>query len=108
MTDEPTTREYGATYYLQTVDRAVSVLNLLRTHPGGLTITQIANQLELPRTVIYRIIATLEDHRLVSRAAPNNNLCQLGPALIPLGRTAYHLLPLEQRVNTTPTGAPQQ
>lgn len=51
----------------QTLDRGLHVLGLLATTPGGLTVTELAGRLGMNRTVIYRLVATLESHALVRR-----------------------------------------
>tara|TARA_Y100000766_G_scaffold83288_1_gene70873 strand:+ start:8727 stop:9419 length:693 start_codon:yes stop_codon:yes gene_type:complete len=53
----------------QTLDRGLRALNLIATSPAPLTIDEVAEQLDLGRSVTYRMIRTLEDHRLVVRDA---------------------------------------
>jgi DNA-binding IclR family transcriptional regulator len=51
----------------QTLDRGLRVLKLLADTDHGLTVTQLANKLGVNRTVVYRLLATLEQHALVRR-----------------------------------------
>ena len=51
----------------QTLDRGLRVLAVLASAPGGLTITELAERLEVNRTVVYRLVTTLEQHGLVRR-----------------------------------------
>jgi DNA-binding IclR family transcriptional regulator len=51
----------------QTLDRGLRVLTVLAGAPGGLTITELAERLEVNRTVVYRLVTTLEQHALVRR-----------------------------------------
>ncbi|WP_037609663.1 IclR family transcriptional regulator [Streptacidiphilus rugosus] len=51
----------------QTLDRGVRVLKLLADSEGGLTVTELAIRLAVNRTVVYRLLATLEQHGLVRR-----------------------------------------
>jgi DNA-binding IclR family transcriptional regulator len=51
----------------QTLDRGVRVLKLLADSERGLTVTELAARLEVNRTVVYRLLATLEQHGLVRR-----------------------------------------
>jgi DNA-binding IclR family transcriptional regulator len=51
----------------QTLDRGLRVLGVLAGAPGGLTITELAERLEVNRTVVYRLVTTLEQHGLVRR-----------------------------------------
>jgi DNA-binding IclR family transcriptional regulator len=51
----------------QTLDRGLRVLDALASAPGGLTVTELAGQLGVNRTVVYRLVSTLELHALVRR-----------------------------------------
>jgi len=51
----------------QTLDRGLQVLRVLAELPTGLTVTELAAHLEVNRTVVYRLVATLEQHALVRR-----------------------------------------
>ncbi len=53
----------------QTLDRGLRVLAVLAAAPGGLTITELADRLEVNRTVVYRLVTTLGLHGLVRRDA---------------------------------------
>ncbi|WP_031524725.1 IclR family transcriptional regulator [Streptomyces sp. NRRL F-5123] len=51
----------------QTLDRGLRVLKLLADTDHGLTVTELASKLGVNRTVVYRLLATLEQHSLVRR-----------------------------------------
>jgi DNA-binding IclR family transcriptional regulator len=51
----------------QTLDRGLRVLRVLAECPEGLTVTELANRLAVNRTVVYRLISTLEQHGLIRR-----------------------------------------
>jgi DNA-binding IclR family transcriptional regulator len=53
----------------QTLDRGLRVLDVLAGAPGGLTVTELADRLEVNRTVVYRLVTTLEQHGLVRKDA---------------------------------------
>ncbi|MGW5239870.1 IclR family transcriptional regulator [Monashia sp. NPDC004114] len=64
----------------QTLDRGIRVLELL-ARPGyaaGSTITELAGLLGVGRPVVYRLVATLEEHHLVSRDADGKVRLALG------------------------------
>lgn len=65
---EPVDRPAGETS--QTLDRGLRILWLLarRENAAGLTITEIAHALGVGRPVVYRLVATLERHQIVSHA----------------------------------------
>lgn len=51
----------------QTLDRGLRVLDVLASASGGLTVTELAARLDVNRTVVYRLVSTLEAHALVRR-----------------------------------------
>jgi len=51
----------------QTLDRGLHVLRVLSATPRGLTVTELAAALGVNRTVVYRLVSTLEQHALVRR-----------------------------------------
>lgn len=62
----------------QTLDRGLRVLKVLAECPEGLTVTEIAGRLAVNRTVVYRLISTLEQHGLVRRDARGRLYVGLG------------------------------
>ena len=51
----------------QTLDRGLRVLSVLAGSPGGLSITELSAAVGVNRTVVYRLVATLEQHGLARR-----------------------------------------
>lgn len=74
----------------QTLDRGLSVLELLAQTPEGMTITEIAHALGIGRTVVYRLVVTLEGHSLVRRASDGR--ARLGLGVLALAHNAQPLL----------------
>lgn len=78
----------------KTLDRGIRLLELLG-RPGltaGLTVTELAAELGVGRPVVYRLVATLEDHRLVARQADGRvrlgiGVSRLAAAVTPVVRT---------------------
>jgi DNA-binding IclR family transcriptional regulator len=62
----------------QTLDRGLRVLRVLADSPEGLTVTELSARLEVNRTVVYRLISTLEQHSLVRRDARGRLFVGLG------------------------------
>lgn len=80
---------------VQTLDRGLRLLDALATTPNGRTVGELAVDLEISRPVVYRLVATLERHRLVRRDA--EGLVRLGFGLLELARdVAPHLRSLAQ------------
>lgn len=57
----------GATPHSQTLDRGIRVLEVLTDADGPLSSAQLVATMALHRSIVYRILRTLEDHRLVAR-----------------------------------------
>jgi len=53
----------------QTLDRGLRVLAVLAGNPNGLTVTELAAAVGVNRTVVYRLVTTLEQHGLARRDA---------------------------------------
>lgn len=67
---------------LQTLDRGLQALALIAQTPHGLTIAELAEALKVHRAIVYRLVSTLEGHRLVARA-PGGQIC-LGVGVVAL------------------------
>ena len=67
---------------VQVINRAAAILRTVRLS-GDITLSQLARQVGLARTTVYRIVATLESEGLLT-TTPNGKI-QLGIELIPLG-----------------------
>ncbi|MGH3447051.1 MAG: IclR family transcriptional regulator [Nocardioidaceae bacterium] len=53
----------------QTLDRGIQLMQLAAASgAAGMTITELARELEVGRPVVYRLVATLSEHDLVRRA----------------------------------------
>jgi DNA-binding IclR family transcriptional regulator len=74
----------------QTLDRGLRVLGLLADAPGGLTVTEVAGRLGVNRSVVYRLLATLEAHGLVRR--DGDGRARLGLGLLQLSQRVQPLL----------------
>ncbi|CAN5169835.1 helix-turn-helix domain-containing protein [soil metagenome] len=68
----------------QTLDRGLRVLEVLAGSPNGLTITALAAETGTNRTVVYRLVATLEVHGLARR--DRGGLVHVGLAVLSLAR----------------------
>lgn len=74
----------------QTLDRGLRVLEVLSEHPEGLTVTELGNSLQIGRTVVYRLVVTLEAHGLIRRSPDGR--CRLGLGLLALARVIQPLI----------------
>ncbi len=79
----------GETSGSQTLSRGLTALALLADH-GSQTIQSLAALLGVHRSVAYRLVRTLEEHRLVVRDAAGR--LSLGPQLVVLARDVEHNL----------------
>ena len=76
---------------VQVITRAISILRALRNHPEGLSLAQIAQEVNLARSTVHRIVSTLEDDQFVTAASASGGY-RLGPALAVLGAAVNHNL----------------
>lgn len=67
----------------QTLDRGLTVLELVLDRSTGVRVNELATELGVGRTVVYRLVATLEDHHLVRRDGSGRVLP--GSAVLGLG-----------------------
>jgi DNA-binding IclR family transcriptional regulator len=59
--------ETGSRHTIPVIDRMMEVLGAIEHSAAGLTIREITQGLGLPRTSIYRILNTLQQHEMVRR-----------------------------------------
>lgn len=52
---------------LQTLDRGLQALNIIATRTGGVSIADLAAELDIHRAIVYRVVTTLENHGLIAR-----------------------------------------
>ncbi|MBB1255713.1 IclR family transcriptional regulator [Streptomyces alkaliterrae] len=74
----------------QTLDRGLRVLKLLADTDHGLTVTELSHRLGVNRTVIYRLLATLEQHALIRRDLGGR--ARVGLGVLRLGRQVHPLV----------------
>jgi DNA-binding IclR family transcriptional regulator len=74
----------------QTLDRGLRVLKLLADTDHGLTVTELSQRLGVNRTVVYRLLATLEQHALVRRDLGGR--ARVGLGVLRLGRQVHPLV----------------
>jgi len=81
------TRTSTNRYAINSVLRANAILRLLATESTGLRIGELAKRLDLDRTTVFRLIATLETCALVERL-PETKAYKLGVGVFEIG-SAY-------------------
>ena len=74
----------------QTLDRGLRILEAIGESADGLTVTELAQTMGIGRTVVYRLVVTLEQHGFLRRAADGR--CRLGFALLAMGRQIQPLV----------------
>lgn len=68
----------------QTLDRGLRILEEVADSAEGLTVTEIAGRMGIGRTVVYRLVVTLEQHALIRRGSDGR--CRLGLGVLAMGR----------------------
>jgi AcrR family transcriptional regulator len=74
----------------QTLDRGLRVLEVLAEAPDGLSVTELAAALGVSRTVVYRLVVTLEQHALLRRGSDGR--ARLGMGVLSLARQVQPVL----------------
>lgn len=73
---------------VQVVSRTAAIMRALSAHPGGMSLTAIANEVGLPRSTVQRLVTALEIEGLVDGKGPNGGT-RLGPTVSSLVATAH-------------------
>jgi DNA-binding IclR family transcriptional regulator len=68
---------------VQVIARAAQILRALEGEDAGLSLGDIAKRVDLARSTVQRIVASLETEKLVIAASPNGRV-RLGPTLLRL------------------------
>jgi len=85
MTSTPEKRAAVAAPHSQTLDRGVRVLETLAQVGRPMAVGEVAAALGVHRSIVYRILRTLEDHRLVVRLAGGSYDLGLGLPVLARG-----------------------
>lgn len=72
---------------IQVIARAVAVLRVLKGEAGGLSLAQIAERVDLPRSTVQRIVRALQVERMVIASGAGAGI-QLGPEVHALAEGA--------------------
>jgi DNA-binding IclR family transcriptional regulator len=74
----------------QTLDRGLRVLEILAATPAGLSVTALAAEVGVNRTVVYRLVTTLEQHGLARR--DSGGRLHVGLGVLALARGLHPVL----------------
>jgi DNA-binding IclR family transcriptional regulator len=94
--DEETARAGRRRGTIQSVDRAARILKALAGGPRRLGVSQLADQLGLPRPTVHGLLQTLQAHGFVEQDRDSDKY-QLGPGLLHLGSSYLDLNELRAR-----------
>lgn len=75
---------HRASGHVQSLSRALSVLNMLARHTQGLTLSELAGKVVLPTSTAHRLLTTLQNERYV-RFANDRNLWFVGVQAFEVG-----------------------
>jgi len=75
---------------IRVVARAAHILSELAKHPDGLTLSEIALQVNLPRSTVQRIVQALDEANFVIAASPTSGV-RLGPTLLVLASSVKQI-----------------
>ena len=77
--DDPTAR-----YHVPNLNRALSILEFMASHPKGCGVSEIARQLDLPKNSVFRIVSTLHYRGYLNRDSGGKHY-RLSRKLLALG-----------------------
>src|SRR3954453_19608607 len=86
----------SATGGVQVIARAAQILRALDGEPHGLSLSQLSERLDLPRSTVHRVVSALATEGLVAAASPNGRV-RLGPELARLALSSRRELRQELR-----------
>lgn len=81
---------------VQSLIRAVDILDLISSQKKGISVTEIANQLELHKSTAYRILQTLEYKNYVKK--DEHKRYKVGKRVIEIGNQALNNIDLRQEM----------
>lgn len=82
---------------IQVIARAASILRALREDTSGMSLGQIAEKVDLPRSTVQRIVNALQAERLVMNSTSGGSI-RLGPEIRALSEaTRYNVVELSRR-----------
>src|SRR4051812_19710247 len=81
---------------VQVIARAAQILRALDGEPHGLSLSQLSERLDLPRSTVHRVVSALSAEGLVAAASPNGRV-RLGPELARLALSSRRELRQELR-----------
>jgi DNA-binding IclR family transcriptional regulator len=76
--------------HVQSVERAIQIIELLARENREVSLTEIAQRLEWPKTTVYGLISTLRDYHYVDQS-PATGKYGLGLRIFELGRLAVRV-----------------
>lgn len=77
---------------IQVISRAASILRAIKEQNTGMSLGQIAEKIDLPRSTVQRIVSALENERLLISSSTAGGI-RLGPELLSLGvATRYNIV----------------
>lgn len=84
-------------FAVQSVERALLILEVLGANPAGLGVTRIGKELGLHKSTVHRLLAALTSHGFVEKDE-TTECYRLGMGYISLGLTYLHSLDLRREV----------
>ncbi len=77
----------GSQSGVQVVQRVAAILRALAAHPEGLSLSQIADLVGLPRSTVHRLVVALQREQFLMAVSPNGKV-RLGPGIASLALVA--------------------
>lgn len=72
---------YGTMSNVQSVKRAISILEAIASTPHGIGVTEVAHRVDLPKTTVARLLSTLEEVQAIERLNDSSDF-RIGSRLV--------------------------
>src|SRR5262245_28055435 len=93
-------RKKGHSHRIPVIDRMMTVLEALEGRRAGATVADLAQALRIPRTTVYRILNTLEGHRMVAKRSEDGGYV-LGTRFVRFARFVPELVDIAAAARPT-------
>lgn len=79
------------TYNIQVIERAIKIIEVLEKYPYGISLKELAQEVDLNKTTIFRILATLENYNYIMQDQ-NTGMYKLGYKFLELSNSVLQRL----------------
>lgn len=83
------------TYNIQVLERAIKIIEVLEKYPLGISLRELADEVDLNKTTVFRILATLENYNYIIQDQ-NSGVYKLGYKFLELSNSVMQRLDIRE------------